>query len=169
MRKMADERLLRNGEDVVNLAAVGGIARRAAQDATLAARIALHGLDDRDNGDGAGWRRKPIATAPAQPRPYQAGAHELAHDLAHQAFGDVRPARDVCARQDARFLGEENHGANGVIAAPGQLQSHGHSSPHAKGTEIGPNGPCQRPFETTTLLVSICCAGVVPQPGDRIT
>jgi hypothetical protein len=74
----------------------------------------------------------------------------------------MRPARNVRAGQNIGFLGKQQHGSNRVVASTSQLQSHGHSSPHAEGTEIGPNGPCQPPFETTTILVFISMAVTAP-------
>src|SRR5688572_2751882 len=150
------------------LAVVGDIALRATQDAALAPRVAFDGLHDREDRRCPSPWREPVATMSAEPRVHKPGTHQLAHDLPDEAHGNLRPARYVRAGQHIRFLGQQEHGANGVVPAPSQLQSHRHSSPQAKGAEIGPNGPCQRPFETLTILVFISRAVTAPRGSHQM-
>ena len=74
-----------------------------------------------------GWRtRERESTVRAPLRGHEAGVHQTLEDLGEEAFGDVLLGADVAQRGDLAHgpVRQIGHGANRVLAAACQLQSH---------------------------------------------
>ncbi len=121
-----EQRVLGVGEDRVHVTVTVAAARRRAEDALPAPSVALERLDDLEHGDGVGGPAESVAAASSAGRVDQAGARQVGHDLRQEAHRDGHRLGDARGAQGRirRGAGDGDHGADAVVGAAGQLETH---------------------------------------------